>query len=265
MTSPSNSFENANPEIQGFLLLRPCLAAFILLVAGLATPQHAEAQYSQTLPWNYSAGDPSSFSAYLNGQVMLSGDKNGTGVAAQTAAGATVLGHSKLNFFSASASLSASLAVPSGMVTVKVLGYTEYSKNLGFTGSLLPNTDFFKQGYDSCMPYTPDLCVVQVFFVGPIPVQVSVGVKGSVALNYSIGLNKGVASASLTPGVSGSVYVEAAIQFFVADVGVGASLTLINDNLPIGVTATLAPDYFTSPPEWGVKWGFNITGLTTRL
>lgn len=33
----------------------------------------------------------------------------------------------------------------------------------------------------------------------------------------------------------------------------------------MGVTATLAPNYFTSPPGWGVKWGYNVANNLTPL
>jgi probable HAF family extracellular repeat protein len=247
--------------------LQPLPFLFILcffgMMALLLPPRAAAQSYSQTLPWNYSTGNSTLFSAYLNGQVTLSGDSTGTAVAAQSAAGGSVLGHSK-EIVSVSASLSASLGVPSGTITVKEFGSTKYTKSLN--SSL--TADIYSKSYDSCDIRNgpdPPLCAVQVFPVGPFAVVVQAGVVGNIKLDYSIGLNKGAAFASLTPAVSGAVYVKAQVDFFVADVGVGANLTLINDSFPMGVTATLAPNYFTSPPAWGVKWGFNIANKLNLL
>ncbi len=225
---------------------------YLVLLIGLSQlfasiPATAQS-YSQTIPWNYSEGDSSWFSAYLNGQVTVSGDSTGTGVAAQTAAGGSVLGHAK-EIFSATAGLSASLAVPSGNVTAKVFGSSVYTKTLSssYTG------DVYKQTYDSCQTAEQSLCAIGAFQVGPFSVLVEAGVKGSVALNYSIGLSKGVATASLTPAVSGGVYATAEVDFLLADVGVGVNLTLINDNLPMAASATLAPNYSAVPPSWGLN------------
>src|ERR1019366_5668311 len=111
MNCHSSAVERTVPRRRILSALRTLLAASSLLTAGLALPQHAEAQYSRTLPWNYSTGNPSSFSAYLNGQVTLSGNPYGPGISAQTAAGGSILGHSK-EVFSASANLLGGLAVP---------------------------------------------------------------------------------------------------------------------------------------------------------
>lgn len=261
---PSGTSSRRRYRLRGRAISRAVLLVCALALVALFLPAQAEAQYSQTLPWNYAAGNPSSFSAYLNGQVTLSGDQNGTGVTAQTSAGGSIAGHSK-EIFSASAVLSADLAVPSGTVTAKVFGNSVYSKHLGspFTGNLFADNP--RYSYDSCQTLDQSLCAIQEFTVGPFLILVEEGVKGSVALNYSVGLSKGVVSASLTPAVSGSVYITAEVEFFLADVGVGANLTLINDSLPIGVTATLAPSFFASPPGWGVKWGFNLTNKLTLL
>src|SRR5207249_9573362 len=75
----------------------------------------------------------------------------------------------------------------------------------------------------------------------------------------------GAASASVTPSVQASVYGTASLGFFPVEVGVGANLTLINDSLPITAGAHLAPNYFTAPPSWGVKWDFDITNKLTLL
>ena len=157
------------------------------------------------------------------------------------------------------------LAVPTGNVTAKLFGFNVLSDNL-VSGSVFHDPKKFT--YDSCSTkYGPDagLCVVEVFPVGPFAVVVQAGVRGNVALNYATNLDKGVTSVTLTPSVSGAVYLEGQIDLFVVDVGVGANLTLISDSMPMEVTATLAANYFASPPAWGVKWGFYINNNLTLL
>jgi hypothetical protein len=232
------------------------LACFVAL--GLFLPVRAGAQaYSQTLPWNYSVGNSSSFSAYVNGQLSLTGDVTGTAAVAQSAAGGSILGINK-EIVSASATASAYLTSDTSVnVTVKVFGSTKYSVNDSSPSSLY-KADSFNSPFDQQAAQGD-------FQVGPFDIHVTVGVKGYARVDYGVGLSHGAASASVTPSVEGDLYATAALDFDFVDVGVGVNLTLISDSLPIAASARLAPNYFTPTPSWGVKWDFNITNKMTLL
>jgi hypothetical protein len=238
---------------QSFLLV-----FFALVLVGGFLPAPAAAQsYSQTLPWNYAVGNSSAFSAYVNGQLSLTGDVTGTSALAQSAAGGSILGISK-EIVSASATASAYLTTDTSVnVIVKVFGSTKYSVN-DTNPSSLYKTDTLNFPYDGP-------AAKGNFQVGPFDIQVTIGIKGYARVDYGIGLSHGAASASITPSVESDLYATAALDFEFVDVGVGTNLTLINDSLPIAATARLAPNYFTPIPSWGVKWDFNITNKMRLL
>src|SRR5204863_5091884 len=89
--------ENVKLEfMRATLLWRICGVVCALWLVGFVRMSPAAAQsYSQTVPWNYSVGNSSSFSAYVNGQLSLTGDVTGTSALAQSAAGGSILGISK--------------------------------------------------------------------------------------------------------------------------------------------------------------------------
>jgi hypothetical protein len=233
------------------------IGSLTILLVGLILPSPAFAQYNQTLPWNYSVGNAGSFSAYLNGQLQLSGAVTGTSVVAQSAAGGSILGHQK-DIITASASASAYLTGDSSAnVSLKVLGITAYSYSPP-PSTPLTISDTYKKTFDAHE--------TGHFPVGPFEVSVTIGVSGTASISYSLGLKAGGASASVTPSVKAQTYGMAGIgDGFFVEVGVGANLTLVDDSLPITATAQLSPNNFAVPPAWGVKWDFDITNKLNLL
>jgi hypothetical protein len=235
-------------------------AVFGLWVVGIVLPAAAIAQstYTQTLPWNYSVGNPSSFSAYVNGQLQLSGAATGTTALAQAAAGGAILGYQK-DIVKATASASAYITGDNNVdVSVKVFGISAYSYHPPPSTGPTINTEVFKKGFD--------VHESAKFPVGPFVVTATIGLRGTAELNYSLGLKQGGAFASLTPSVKADTYGTAGIgDGFFVEVGVGANLTLVDDKLPISWALQLTPNYFATPPAWGVKFDYDITNRLNLL
>ena len=65
--------------------------------------------------------------------------------------------------------------------------------------------------------------------------------------------------ASLNPSVKADTYAMAGLgDGYFVEVGVGANLTLVEDKLPITWALQLSPNFFATPPGWGVKFDYDI-------
>ncbi|NRA63573.1 MAG: hypothetical protein HRU19_03775 [Pseudobacteriovorax sp.] len=79
------------------------------------------------------------------------------------------------------------------------------------------------------------------FFIGPIPVNIKIGVRGSAYVNYGVKLDGLSALAEIRPEASASVYAEGGIDLILVGGGVGGQFNLIVVSLPINGKIEITP------------------------
>jgi hypothetical protein len=82
------------------------------------------------------------------------------------------------------------------------------------------------------------------FTIGPIPLSVKVGARGSVGVNFFFGLNSQPAfvTAQVIPNASVDAYAQAGIDIKIASAGVAVSLKLLHLTLTLGTQAGVQSD-----------------------
>jgi hypothetical protein len=185
-------------------------------------------------PWNWDVGDPSTFHAYVNGTLSLTGDacrppdmqkldtnQSHFNVTAEGKAGGEVfgIGGDLLRVTSNLGGDQASNTVTAGM-GVFVLGVDILNINKSATGHWGID-DQISKGLDfsTSLPPIP---------VGPFDIDVTIGARGEAGFHYGISLVPNNLSISGGPFVHSSIYAQAGLNIVVAEAGMGVTLTLVN-------------------------------------
>jgi hypothetical protein len=204
----------------------------ILLNPGPNPDKAQPAAYNGSL--NYEWGDRSRFSAYINGKV----DIHGSGRAVQTDAEANAGGYlfnKQANVLRATANInSPDNGDLSARLNLQVFGNSVY--NPQFTAKKIEKSDQFEYSLDRQLVSFRTL-------IGPIPVAATFGVRGAAGIRYNLSASSRYASAQVVPYLNTQVYGQAGADIIVGGAGVGANLTLINDQLDIGGKAKIRTDY----------------------
>jgi hypothetical protein len=194
------------------------------LLPGTTIPMNANTVHS-VKSFNYPLGDTSTFAAYANGKLDLTGKSDLTTVWGEANAGGSLLGNSK-NIFRVTGQVTApKTGTMNGKLTLTVLGTNVYNLNHD-TNVSWSKSDSLTKSFD--------WNTSAKFTIGPIPVRVTVGAMGSAGVTYFVSLRPVAAKAYLSPTAQASVYAQAGVDILIASAGVGASMTLIDSDLNLG-------------------------------
>jgi len=175
--------------------------------------------------FNYTLGNNSTFAAFANGKLDLTGKSDLTTVYGEANAGGSVLGASKNILRVTGQATAPKTGVMNGKLTFAVLGINVYNLNQN-TNASWSKSDTLTRSFDWNTSAT--------FTIGPIPVKVKVGAKGSAGVSYFVSLRPVAAKAQLSPTANATVYAQAGVDILIASAGVGASMTLIDSDLNLG-------------------------------
>ncbi|MBD1823612.1 hypothetical protein H6F51_14075 [Cyanobacteria bacterium FACHB-DQ100] len=184
--------------------------------------------------WNYNLGNPSTFSAYVNGKLQLKGSTNFSNAYAEGNAGGYMF-NNQANLIRATASMNSQKSGNSTIdVRLNVLGQSVYNFQ-DSRNTLLIKSDSFSRSVDR---QVADLR----FSLGPIPMRASFGVRGSAGIQYLAIANPAIVSAyaQVSPFVDARAYGQGGADIYVAGAGVGANLVLVRDDLDMRGRAYLA-------------------------
>ena len=178
-------------------------------------------------------GDRSRFYAALKGRI----DINGSGHTIQSNAEASTEAY----LFNARADLlraTANVQSPdngdlSARINVSAFGGSVYDRQ--FKGANLQKSDSFSYSIGRDI-------VSQRFMVGPIPMNVTFGVRGAAGVRYDLYASPRYAHASVVPFLNAQVYGQGGADIVVGGAGVGVNLTLLNDELELTAKAKIRTD-----------------------
>jgi hypothetical protein len=179
-------------------------------------------------------GDKSRFYAYLKARIDVSGTGRMTQTNAEGKTGAYVFNnHAEL--FRATANLQApDQGDLTGRLNVAAFGNVIYDRQ--FRSPQLRYSDSYS--------ISRDVPIANLrFAVGPIPMKASFGLRGSVGVRYELAAAPRYASAKVTPFTNTKVYAEGGADIVVGGAGLGADLTLLNDELELAAKAKIRTDF----------------------
>jgi hypothetical protein len=203
-------------------------------------PQCANVNKTRTWAWN--AGDPSTFNAYVNGTIGLTGEackppnmqnfaqnQSRFNLSAEGRVGGYVfhVGGDLLRLTGNLGGNEANNTVTANL-GVFVLGQNVYSLN---------QTQNAHWGIDQNISKGIDFSTSIPIPVGPFDINVTIGAQGSAGFNFSLDLYPMNVSASAGPFVKSSVYAQAGLNVIVAEAGVGVNMTLVNASLSLSENA----------------------------
>jgi hypothetical protein len=185
-------------------------------------------------PWNWDVGDPSTFHAYVNGALKVTGDacrppdmqklstnQSHFNVTAEAKAGGEVfgIGGDLLRLTSNLGGNEATNTVNAGL-GLFVLGVDILNINKSATGHWGVD-DQISKGLDfsTSLPPIP---------VGPFDIDVTIGARGEAGFQYHVSLSPNDVSLGGGPFVHSSVYAQAGLSIVIAEAGMGVTLTLVN-------------------------------------
>jgi hypothetical protein len=208
--------------------------------------------------FNLRRGD-NRFGAYLSGQVATHAEEVGhtpqkkgrivTTLRANADAGGYLFGH-RINIVSTRATLTApEEGTRDGSLRVDVMGSTILDLNERRNAAWI-KTDSYAKSFDYA---TPPLG----FRIGPISFSITAGAKGEARFGYLVMVRPIDASAWINPSVRASVYAQGGVDIWIAKVGVGVRLVLINDNLLLGGQIKLDFDSQRRPYFYQNYWADN--------
>lgn len=179
-------------------------------------------------------GDRSRFYAEVKGRIDISSSGHTVQTNAEGNAGGYIF-NAPVNALRATANVQApDSGNLSARLNVSVFGQSVYDRQ--FTEPKLHKSDSFA--------YTIDKPITTFrFTIGPIPMKASFGVRGAAGLRYELYASPRYASAKTTPFLNTQVYAEGGADIVIAGAGVGANLTLLNDELELGAKANIRTDF----------------------
>jgi hypothetical protein len=183
---------------------------------------------------NYEWGDRGRFSAYINGKLDIHGDGHTVKTDTEANAGGYVF-NKHANVLRATANISSpDNGDLSARLNLQVFGDSVY--NPQFTAKKIEKSDQFEYSLDrQLVNYRTN--------IGPIPVSATFGVRGSAGIRYNLSASSRYASAQVVPYLNTQVYGQGGADIIIGGGGVGANLTLINDELDIAGKAQIRTDY----------------------
>lgn len=183
--------------------------------------------------WNWDVGDPSTFHAYVNGTIAVTGDacrppdmqklavnQSRFNVTAEGKAGGEVfgIGGDLLRVTSNLGGDEGTNTVTAGM-GVFVVGINILNINKS------ANTQW---GVDDRISKGVDFSTSLPIPVGPFDIDVTIGARGEAGFQYSLSLAPNHISIAGGPFVHSSVYAQAGLNVVIAEAGMGVTLTLVN-------------------------------------
>jgi hypothetical protein len=226
----------------GMVISPSALAQIAKMKLSISGPLQPKAQCSpvqDSRHWNWTAGDPSSFAAYVDGSLALNGEackppdmshfetnQSHFTVSAEGKAGGTIFGvggdmlrvTGNLGGNQGNNTVTANLGV-------FVLGQDVFNIN---------KTANSHWGVDDSISKNVDFSTSIPIPVGPFDIDVTVGAQGNVGFQYSLSIYPMSLNLSGGPFAHTNVYAQAGLNVVVAEAGVGASLTLVNWDMNLG-------------------------------
>ncbi len=198
-----------------------------------------------TYPFNFELGSASNFQAYLRGKGSIDGvayaipnpptpdDMNNSGshftFHGDATAGGAVFG-AGFTLANANADFSSSAKTVSAKMNVSVVGQTIFNLNESAPGSWTKSQRFVKGA---------DISTTIPIPIGPLSLNIKLGVHGEAGLEYGAGIYGGLPMVRVwvDPFVHTSVYIQGGVcvgaSWLGVEGGVGANMTLINDDMSI--------------------------------
>jgi len=172
---------------------------------------------------SYDVGDHDVIAAGFGYSAKLTGDTTKTSVQVGTEVDAWFFAkHGNLAEFDGIAT-APKTGQSSAEVDITVLGNKVYTKTLTPPAVVL----------EFSVTKSVDYSVQTTVMVGPIPVTVRVGGRGSADLSFGLTAQNAAVTADFTPGASLAGYAEAGVTIWIAEAGAGAALTLLRLAVPI--------------------------------
>jgi hypothetical protein len=213
-----------------FMMINPALLNVI------ATPTSQTVHWVKN--WNYSLGDPSVISGYINGKIALDGTNNATSVNAEVDAGGSLFSQS-FDLLRVTGNLN---APKTGTMNVtlgaSVLGNSVYNVNQNVTTSWSKSDSISK---------TLDKSVTINFSLGPIPMSAKIGAQGTAGISYGVAVASVKASVYVGPFVHTKAYAQVGVDIVVAGAGAGANLTLLNTDGNLNGAISIEADTLSRP------------------
>jgi hypothetical protein len=193
--------------------------------AAAKAPAKAVAPKGTTKKWHYELGRRNIMAASLDAKLETSGNSDRVKVLGEVSADG-YLANKKQNLVKATGVITVPKAGASTLnVSVSVLGRSVYNKNLSKTVNW-SHKDELSKSFDKSVSFR--------FQLGPIPLSVKLGARGTAGIRYFIGVRPLSAEAQFVPFVRGEAYAQCGIDIVVASVGIGGKLRLIDFELRIG-------------------------------
>jgi hypothetical protein len=223
-----------NQDALRFQRLNQAIATKSLVRSGAPAAGSFPGSFSQPNTWNYEIGDPDTLYAFVNGRQDLTGNLSQATLSADAKAGGAIFGHN-FDLLRATGSLSSPKSgALSANLKLNVIGFGDiYNFNQSANASWTKSDSFSKP---------VDVHTTLHMFIGPVPVGVTIGARGSANLQYWVGLRPGSVSANVQPSLQADVYGEAGVDIGIASAGFGGSVTLIRGGVVLTGTCSLDVD-----------------------
>jgi hypothetical protein len=185
--------------------------------------------------FSFTAGDNKTVSVFLDGQWEMNVSSDAVDLKGEAHAGAYLL-NNRIEVLTATAALHAGGgANGSAKLTVSVLGQVVHNPNLPIK-TTWNKRDQVSKTVDHSVPFS--------FTIGPIPLSVKIGARGSVGVNYFFGVSALplYATAQVVPNASLDAYAQAGLDIKIASAGVVVNLQLLRVKLTLGAEAGLKND-----------------------
>jgi hypothetical protein len=180
--------------------------------------------------FDFHPGDDKIASVFLNGQWDVNISPAAVDLNGEAHAGAFLL-NNRIEMLGATVAVHGGAgAGGSAKLTVSVLGTVVHNLNQPFQGTFRKG-DQVRQTVDHSVPFT--------FFLGPIPIGIKVGARGSVGVGYFLGVNTQppLATAQVVPNAQIDAFAQAGIDIKIASVSVKGELQLLRFAVALGAEA----------------------------
>ena len=183
--------------------------------------------------YDFSFGDPTIISVFLNGKLELDGTSTSTSFDAEANAGGSLFGNS-FDVLQTSGKLSAPGKGQLNInVTASVLGKSVYDVNQN-----APST-FSK--FDSVSKTLDESTTIRFTLLG-IPISAKVGIQGKAGVSYGVTVAPVKASGNVVPTINTNAYAQIGADIDIASAGVGGRLTILNLTGDFNGDVAIVPD-----------------------
>lgn len=228
----------------------------VVVRPGLTNLQPGAAAMGKT--WNHGFGSRDTLGASFSGEITVNGSDSGLNAGGVARATGAILGH-EWDLVRVTVSLSAPKSGPgSAKVNLYVVGVGDVpvlNQTLSPTGGAVSNT----------VGRSLDVSQNFRFFVGPIPMNAKLGIRGTAGVQYGMGLGPSGVNVSLKPKVKVDAYGQGGVDAVIASGGIGCELALLHKNLELGAEGGLTVEDGAPALKGRLYGGGSMEALSGRL